>query len=291
MIMLNNNLRVFIAVAEKGSITETANDLFISQPAVSKSIKILEDELHLKLFFRDKRKGLILTDAGKKVLLLARQMAELENRIYQTAFRENNFLGGKVKIASMPILTSVILAQVFHDFKQKYPYVTVELIEGSSAEICKAVEEHQVDFGLTASPFNDLDVEFLFQDHMVAINNNELNVDDEINLSDSSHSFLLCKAGQETVMEALRKKKIYLEHTLAVQQAETVIKLVEKGNGIGVISQLVLSATPNSLLKYPIKPSIDIDIGLVANSLDDLTPVAMELKRMIVLEAYKFNKN
>lgn len=52
MVMLNNNLRIFIAVAEKGSITETAHDLFISQPAVSKSIKTLEDELHLKLFSR-----------------------------------------------------------------------------------------------------------------------------------------------------------------------------------------------------------------------------------------------
>ena len=287
MIMLNNNLRVFIAVAEKGSITETANDLFISQPAVSKSIKILEEELHLKLFFRDKRKGLILTDAGKKILLLARQMAEQENRIYQTAFRENNFLGGKVKIASMPILTSVILAQVFHDFKQKYPYVTVELIEGSSIEICKAVENHQVDFGLTASPFNDVEVEVLFQDHMVAISNHELIETNEINLSDSSTSYLFCKAGQEIAMEELRKEKINLEKTLAVQQAETVIKLVEKGNGIGIISELVLSATPNSLLKYPIKPAIDIDIGLVANSLNDLTTVAMELKRMIELEARK----
>lgn len=287
MIMLNNNLRVFIAVAEKGSITETANDLFISQPAVSKSIKILEEELHLKLFFRDKRKGLILTDAGKKILLLARQMAEQENRIYQTAFRENNFLGGKVKIASMPILTSVILAQVFHDFKQKYPYVTVELIEGSSIEICKAVEEHQVDFGLTASPFNNVEVEVLFQDHMVAISNHELIETNEIDLFDSSTSFLFCKAGQEIALEELRKEKINLEKTLAVQQAETVIKLVEKGNGIGIISELVLSATPNSLLKYPIKPAIDIDIGLVANSLNDLTTVAMELKQMIELEARK----
>lgn len=116
MIMLNHNLRIFIRVAEKGSITETANELYISQPAVSKAIKILEDELNLKLFHRDKRKGLILTDIGHEILILARQMEKTENRMYQAAFRSNNFIGGKVRIASMPILTSVILSEVFIAF-------------------------------------------------------------------------------------------------------------------------------------------------------------------------------
>lgn len=116
MIMLNHNLRIFIRVAEKGSITETANELYISQPAVSKAIKILEDELSLKLFHRDKRKGLILTDIGHEILILARQMEKTENRMYQAAFRSNNFIGGKVRIASMPILTSVILSEVFIAF-------------------------------------------------------------------------------------------------------------------------------------------------------------------------------
>ena len=151
MIMMNNNLRIFIQVAERGSFTQVANELYISQPAISRAVKALEDELKVKLFFRDKRSGLILTDAGEKILKLARQMADTENRIYQTAFRENNFLGGKVRVASMPILTSVILSKVFYQFRKKYPYVTVELLEGSSAEIRKAVEEHQVDFGLTSS--------------------------------------------------------------------------------------------------------------------------------------------
>ena len=89
MIMINHNLRIFISVAEKGSFTAAADELFITQPAVSRAIKALEDELNLKLFYRDKRKGLILTDAGQKILVLARQMLDMENRIYQTAFRED----------------------------------------------------------------------------------------------------------------------------------------------------------------------------------------------------------
>lgn len=284
MVMLNNNLRIFIAVAEKGSITETAHDLFISQPAVSKSIKTLEDELHLKLFYRDKRKGLLLTDAGQKILLLSRQMVDIENRIYQTAFRENNFIGGRVRIASMPLLTSVVLSQVFHDFKKKYPCVDIELIEGSSMDIIKAVEEHQVDFGFTASPFGNLDCKILLQDHMVAISKHKLSNSNVINILENPEAFIFCKSGQETAMEELRKQKINFEKNFSVQQAETVISLVDKGNGIGIISKLALSLTPNQLISIPVHPPIKIDIGLVANSLKDLTPVASELKRMIELQ-------
>ncbi len=280
MIMMNNNLRVFISVAEKGSFTATAEELFISQPAVSRSIKALEDELNLKLFHRDKRKGLILTDAGQKILVLARQMADMENRIYQTAFRENNFLGGKVRIASMPILSSVILSRVFHDFREKYPFVTLELIEGSTPEIRKMVEEHQVDFGFTSSPFGDLDAEIVLQDQMVAISK-ELLSELPIDLHRTDYKFILCRAGYETVLEELQAEKVKLPGSFIVQQAETVIHFVAEENGIGVISAFVLAATPNELCRLPVTPEIKMDIGLVANDLNDLTPVATALVNMI----------
>lgn len=224
--MMNNNLRVFLNVAESGSFTATANELYISQPAVSRAIKALEDELKVKLFFRDKRNGLILTDVGQKILLLARQMADTENRIYQSAFRENNFLGGKVRIASMPILTSVILSRVFYAFKKKYPYVSLELMEGSSMEIRKAVEEHQVDFGFTSSPFGNLDRKVLLTDHMVAVSPQKLSSKVPIDISSDSEKYNLCQAGHETVLEELRHGKIRLEQSFIVQQAETVINLV-----------------------------------------------------------------
>lgn len=82
--MLNHNLRIFLKIAELGSVTEVAEELYISQPAVSKALRNLEEELKLKLFYRDRRKGLILTDSGREILLIARQMEELEERMYQT---------------------------------------------------------------------------------------------------------------------------------------------------------------------------------------------------------------
>lgn len=216
MIMLNHNLRIFIRVAEKGSITETANELYISQPAVSKAIKILEDELNLKLFHRDKRKGLILTDIGHEILILARQMEKTENRMYQAAFRSNNFIGGKVRIASMPILTSVILSEVFYRFHKLYPYVSIELIEGSSMDIRKAIEEHQVDLGIFSAPFDTLDYQLLFTDRMIAVGTSEMLTDPVLDLNIEPERFIFCQAGHETAMELLKAKNVKISQSFIV---------------------------------------------------------------------------
>lgn len=288
MIMMNNNLRIFIHVAETGSFTKTANELYISQPAISRAIKALEDELNVKLFFRDKRNGLTLTDAGGKILLLAKQMEDIENRIYQTAFRENNFLGGKVRVASMPILTSVILSKVFCRFKKKYPYVTLELIEGSSAEIRSAVVDHKADFGFTSSPFGELDSHIVFTDRMIAVSPTGYTSDKPIDLHSDTDKYILCRAGYETVTEQLKAEKVHLEKSFIVQQAETVINLVREGNGIGILSELVLNATQNNLQRQCVTPTVQMDIGIVAIDLNDLTPVANVLMNMIIEVSYEY---
>lgn len=292
MIMINNNLRIFIQVAEKGSFTLVANEIYISQPAISRAIKTLEDELNVKLFLRDKRRGLILTDAGEKILILARQMADMENRIYQTAFRENNFLGGKVRIASIPILTSVILSKVFYRFREKYPYVTVELLEGSSAQIRKMVEEHRADFGLTSSPFGDFDKQVVFLDRMLSVCKKPFHSNQPVSLKENTEKYILCNAGYETVREKLQKQKIKLEHCFTVSQAETVIKLVEQGNGIGILSELVLDSTPNNLYRHIIFPKVEMEIGIIANDLNDLSPAASIFVKMVREESksYKSGK-
>lgn len=138
--MISYSLKIFLEVAKRGSVTKTANELYVSQPAVTKAVKNLERRLNLKLFHRDKRRGLILTDAGEKIFLLAAQMKNLEEQIFQTAFRENNFLGGKLCVASVPIATNLILSKVLRRYREKYPAVKVVLKEGTPADVQKMLE-------------------------------------------------------------------------------------------------------------------------------------------------------
>ena len=279
--MLTHNLRIFLEVANRQSITETANAHYISQPAVSKAIQSLEKELSLKLFHRDKKNGMIPTEAGKKILLLARQMEDLENRIYQTAFRENNFIGGNLRIASVPVTTTVLLSKVLRQYREAYPYVAVELKEGSPLAVRKMVEEHAVDFAVTYAPFGSLDAEVLIKDEMVGI----LPPDSDTEIMEigkETDHIILCRAGMETVMERLPSgQRIDFSRSLLVQNAETVVRMVEEGNGMGLISQFTLSSVSHKLRICPVVPAMDTEIGVIAQGLDNLTPVAREFVRMI----------
>lgn len=279
--MLSHNLRIFLDVANRQSITETANARFISQPAVSKAIQSLEKELQLKLFYRDRKNGMILTDAGSKILFLARQMEDLENRMYQTAFRENNFIGGNLRIASVPVTTSVILSKALRQYRKAYPLVSVEIKEGSPLAVRKMVEEHAVDFAVTYAPFGNLDAEVLIRDEMVGILPPEAK-EKRIDLTKETERLILCHAGLETAIERLPgRHKFDFSKSLLVQNAETVVRMVEEGNGTGIISRFTLSPIPHRLHICPITPSIRTEVGLVAANLKDLTPVAQEFVRII----------
>ena len=271
--MISHSLRIFLKVAENKSVTTTANELFISQPAVSKAIKILEQRLNVKLFHRDKRRGLILTDAGEKILLLARQMENMEERIYQTAFIENNFLGGKVRVASVPIATTLILSKALPIYRAKYPAVKVELTEGTPAEVQKMLENYSADFAITYSPFETFDSEVLIEDEMVGIGS-----DKTVELHDCIENIIFCRAGFEVVRNLF---KVDVNKNLVVQNAQTAIKLVEEGNGVAIISKLVLSATGENANICKVLPSIKTQLGLVAYNLSNLTPLASEFVRII----------
>ena len=125
--MLNRNLEIFIKVAEYGSVTKAAKILYITQPAISNALAKLEEELGVKLFFRDKRKGLILTDVGREILLLSKQMEDIDNRIYQTAYRERQMISGRVRIAALTSLVSTILTRALKKFRQLYPDIDIEI--------------------------------------------------------------------------------------------------------------------------------------------------------------------
>ena len=272
--MISYSLRIFLQVADRGSVTETANELYVSQPAVSKAIKNLEQKLNLKLFHRDKRRGLILTDAGERILLLARQMANLEAQIYQTAFLENNFLGGKLRVASVPIATTLILSKALRRYREKYPAVTVELNEGTPAEVQRLLENYAVDFVITYSPFGSFDSEVLIEDEMAGIGSDK----NFVALRDGVENLIFCRAGFEVVRKIF---SVDANKNLVVQNAETAVKLVEEGNGVGVISKLVLATVGGRVSICNVVPSIKMQLGLAAHDLKNLSPIAAEFVKII----------
>ena len=279
MIMLNNNLHIFIQAAETGSLTETAKKLYISQPAVSQAIKKLEDELNVKLFIRNKRSNLILTDVGREILTLAEQMQALENRLYQTAYEENHLMGGTVRIASVPLATSLILSRVMPVFRKQFPDVEIELFESDPLSVKNMVLEYKADIGISTSPYLGLEHKPLLKDRIVSIDRDRSRT---IDLSNDDTDLILCRVAHESITEQLKGKSIDLTHALIVEAASTQINLIANGNGIGAISELMLSSIPNSLVIGKVIPKMEMDISLISHDFNELSVAAKEMANMIL---------
>lgn len=279
MIMLNNNLRIFITAAELESLTEAAKKLYISQPAISQAIKKLEEELDIKLFIRNKRNKLMLTDVGKEILALAYKMADLENRLYQTAYEENHLMGGVVRVATVPLGASLILSRVLPIFKKQFPCVQVELLEGTPLEVKNMVLNYQTDLGISTSPYMDMQHKPLLKDRMISISRDKA---EKIDLKKETSDLFLCRVAHDSIEEQLAGQNIDLSHTLVVEAASTQINMIAEGNGSGIISELMLSTIPNELVRGSVLPDIEMEISLIAHDFDDLSTAAKEMATMIL---------
>lgn len=282
MIMLNNNLHIFITAAQTGSLTEAAKKLYVSQPAISQAIKKLEEELNVKLFIRNKRSNLILTDVGKEILVLANQMYDLENRLYQTAYEENHMMGGIVRVASVPLATALILSRILPVFKKQFPDVKIELFESDPLNVKNMVLDYKADIGISTSPYLGLDHKILMTDRIVSINR-DCSV--KLDLSKNTSDLILCRVAYESITEQLKGKNIDLTHSLIVEAASTQINMVVNGNGTGAISQLMLATIPNELVIGEVKPTMEMEISLITHDFDELSTAAKCMSEMILERA------
>ena len=162
---INLNLyRFFYVCAKCNSFVEASEKLHVSQPAVSKQIKALENSLNTKLFYRDNN-GLNLTSDGKSLFhyidksynyLLAGEKILLEN---------NNMDIGTIVIGSPAHIASFYLLQFIEEFRKKHPKVFIRIINGSTSELLEGLENHKIDFVIDSSPIkidnSDMKIESL----------------------------------------------------------------------------------------------------------------------------------
>ncbi len=274
MVILSRNIYIFVKVAETKNITETSRELFISQPAVSKAISLLEEELQVRLFVRDKKHGLLLTNAGEQILKTATQMMALEDQMYQYAFSEKNLITGTVKVGARPALTSTIFAVVLAQFQKDYPGITIHLIEDDSSKLNQMIEDRTVDFGLTFSPFGHLQHRDLFRDHPIAISREPFPDDAPFLLNNASEGVILCQSAKETIVNSLGIRAPSFSRCMIVKQPESVIRLVEKNCGIGILSKLVYHLDNSDLYVKKVSPDISLTVGITAVDFNELSPAA-----------------
>ena len=145
-------LRYFVAVAETGNISRAAQKIFLTQPALSRQIKALEDEIGQCLLERHAH-SIQLTPAGETLLQEARALLQHADQML-----ERVRVAGKqvfLRVGYAPSLASGLLTVAVENFAQKHPSARVELFDLSSKEILAGLEDDTLDVALTVKPDRD----------------------------------------------------------------------------------------------------------------------------------------
>lgn len=151
-----NQIRDFIAVVEAGSMRAAAARIGVSQPAVTKSIRQLENELHTQLLQRNAR-GAAVTRAGKAFLARAR-VIQSELRKAQDDLQElRGGEQGSVAFGIAPAACMLIVPEALQLFRRSQPTADVRVIEGASTALVLLVREETLDFCVSQSPNARLD--------------------------------------------------------------------------------------------------------------------------------------
>jgi len=141
--------RVFMEVAVNLSFSKAAQVLFVTQPAISKHIKALEDQYKVTLFER-KGNSILLTEAGKKLNEYLLQATEIERKAeYDLSVLSNvTQAAGNLRLGASTTIALYILPSILSGYQQEYPNVHVQLLNRNSEYVLNALLNHEVDIGI-----------------------------------------------------------------------------------------------------------------------------------------------
>lgn len=148
-------LRALICIHECGSLRGAAEQLHMSQPALTLAIQQLESELGCQLLVRTKR-GVSLTPFGEALLPRANLIFSESQRAKEEMAQMRGDWGGRVRLASSPALALAVLPQALRPFMTRYPDVQVHCMEGTYPAIGPALRDGTLDFALTPVREDDL---------------------------------------------------------------------------------------------------------------------------------------
>ena len=260
--MNRNHLALFHAVAQAGGISRGAERLRVSQPAVSKQLKELEDSLGVRLLERLPR-GSRLTDGGRILAQFVQRMAALEEEAARAIEEFRGLKRGRLAVGASTTIGAYLLPQVLGEFHRRYPDIELHLEIANTKTIQRQLMEGLVEIGLTEGVIEaeHLDSEVFQEDELVAIapRGHPLLKKRHVVARELCHEpFVLREEGSGTravVERALSKRGLAVKPVLSLAGTEAIKRAVIAGVGIAIVSRLAIGCELQfgSLVIIPVK--------------------------------------
>ena len=256
---MNQNLssyRIFYTVANTGNISKAAKELYISQPAISKSIQKLEESVGCKLFSRSSR-GVVLTDEGK---LLYEHVSEAFETLTmgEEKLKRSIELGvGHLKIGVSSTLCKYLLLPYLKEFIRQNPHISISISCQSTNDTLKLLEDNKIDIGLIGKPENLKNIHFDFleeiEDIFVAAKDYLRNLKargiQKDHILQSSTLMLLDKNNmtRQYIDDYLQENQIIIKDSIDISDMDLLIDFARIGVGV-VIKNFVREDLENGTL-------------------------------------------
>jgi DNA-binding transcriptional LysR family regulator len=243
------NLQTFIAAAERESFSLAAEQLYLTQPAVSKRIATLEGELNASLFDRIGRR-VSLTEAGRELLPRAKSILRDIEDSRRMISNLTGTVAGRLSIGTSHHIGLHRLPPVLRQFTKAYPEVALDLQFMDSEAACRAVQTGDLELGIVTlplEPLTDLHSELIWPDPLDVVVGHEHPLARQSKPSFAQlakHPAILPSPGtytRELLEKSLGKKGMQLTAGMTTNYLETIKMMVSVGLGWSVLPRSMLS--------------------------------------------------
>ncbi len=292
-------VQAFIAIHEQGSFSRAAQSLHITQTALSRRLKNLEEHLGVRLVERSTR-TVALTDIGREFLPQAKRLlAELAMALAE--IRETGrSLRGDVTMACVPTVGVRFLPRVVQRYAALHPQNRIRILDHSSHDVAAAVLRREAEFGIGMQQVHDpsLTVTPLLEDRYVLVcgAQHELARSKRLTWRQLAGHTLIWPgqaSGNRLLLDqALQPQQLRLRADYEVQHSSTAVGLVAEGVGAAVVPELAMQhgAYPQLRTIALINPVVSRTLVLLTRAQAQLTPAASALYEVIRREAQRVSK-
>lgn len=281
-------LETFLLLAELGSFTDVANEMFCSQPAVSKQIKNLESELGVPLFNRVGHKN-FLTIQGEYFKPYAQNILNTLESAKDHILQLENLEEGTISFGATNFIGVYLIPHILSKFREKFPKIEINFTISSSKKLITMLENDKIEFAFFSS-YVDLDnKKYIFKKvsedklKLIVSSKHQLAAYDEVAFSEIKDETFILKGNNSSITKFLKKafgdEMLNEKSLLKISSKEGIKEAVIENLGVSIMSErAIINERKLGIIKaldlkdHELKRSIN----LVYSKRHNLTPAAKE---------------
>jgi len=284
--------KVFYYVAKYKTFSKAADILCVSQPAISQTIKRLEEQLGANVFYRN-REGISLTEEGKKLYSLIESSVIMMENANKKFEQFANLEAGTIKIRTGNTLANKILCEPLIEFMKLYPNIKFEISNGSVDESLKWLSQGEIDIVLLNTPlevtYSNIEIRQCMKKEFVFVMSPEYEKKYQVkvkNLKDLENYNLILPRKPATarrVLESIYEEAKDIQNESKISSEDIKVELAKHGCGISLVEKILAKdgILKGNLIEIELPKKIEAYAGIATLNRNSISFATKKLVEMI----------